>query len=104
MARKIKCAACGEIFISDSWKASLCSDECRRAKQIEQNRERRQRLKAERANRPKVEPIYDGRTKQTVKHKSTMAQLTADAIEAHKRGMTYGKYIALAKGRTRRGV
>ena len=99
MIRMINCVVCGKLFEAHSLNATLCSDECRRAKQIEQNRERRQRLKAERANRPKVEPIYDGRTKQTVKHKSTMAQLTADAIEARRRGMTYGKYIALVKGR-----
>ena len=97
MIRMINCTICGKLFEAHSLNATMCSDKCRRVNSIEHNRKRRQMMKAE----PK---IYDGRTKQTVKFKSTMAQLTADAIEARKAGMTYGKYIALHKGRTQRGV
>lgn len=96
MARKIKCMVCGEIFTSDSWNASICSDECRKIRN-------RQRVARERAELKEGAEIYDARRKPT-KFVSTMKQLTADAIEANKRGITYGKYIAFVKGRTKRGV
>lgn len=96
--KEIVCKVCGKVFLSHIWNAQICSDECRRAMQIKQNRERRaeerERLRQERLN----QPIIDNRTKQVEKLKSTMAQLTIDAIEAHKRGMSYGKYIAYEKG------
>lgn len=101
MARKIKCAVCGEIFISNSWNASLCSDKCRKAKQVNNSRLARQRAREEMKEGAQ---IYDGRKKRTQKFISTMNQLTNDAIEANKRGMSYGKYIATVKGRTGRGV
>lgn len=100
MARRIKCAVCGEIFISNSWNASLCSDKCRKEKQVNNSRLARQRAREE---MKEGSQIYDAR-KKPPKFKSTMRQLTNDAIEAHKRGMSYGKYIALVKGRTGRGV
>ena len=93
MARKIKCVVCGEIFISDTWNASICSDKCRAIRS-------RERAAKERAKLKEGAEIYDGRRKKVEKHISTMKQLTNDAIEARKRGMTYGQYIALAKGRT----
>lgn len=101
MAKRIKCAVCGEVFISDTWNASLCSDKCRRARQVAYNKANRER---ERERLKTGSVIYDGRRKQVEKIKSTMNQLTNDAIEAKKRGMTYGKYIAVVKGRTGRGV
>ena len=97
MARKIKCMVCGEIFTSDSWNASICSDECRKVRN-------RERMARERAELKEGSEIYDGRRKKVEKHISTMKQLTNDAIEARKRGITYGKYIAFVKGRTKRGV
>lgn len=96
MAREIKCMVCGEIFISDSWNASICSDECRKVRN-------RERMARERAELKEGSEIYDARKKPT-KFVSTMKQLTKDAIEANKRGITYGKYIAFVKGRTKRGV
>lgn len=96
MARKIKCAVCGEIFVSDTWNASICSDECRKLRN-------RQRMAKEREAIKQGSEIYDAR-KKPPKFKSTMRQLTNDAIEANKRGMSYGKYIATVKGRTGRGV
>lgn len=96
MARRIKCVVCGEIFMSDSWNASICSDECRKVRN-------RERMARERAELKEGSEIYDARRKPT-KFVSTMKQLTADAIEANKRGITYGKYIAFVKGRTKRGV
>lgn len=92
MARKIKCLVCGEIFTSDSWNASICSDKCRTIRN-------RQRMARERAELKEGVEIYDARRK-PAKFVSTMKQLTNDAVEARKRGMTYGKYIAFAKGRT----
>lgn len=97
MVRKIKCMVCGEIFTSDSWNASICSDECRKVRN-------RERVARERAELKEGAEIYDGRRKKVEKHISTMKQLTKDAIEANKRGITYGKYIAFVKGRTKRGV
>lgn len=96
MARRIKCVVCGEIFISDTWNASICSDECRKVRN-------RERMARERAELKEGSEIYDARKKPT-KFVSTMKQLTKDAIEANKRGITYGKYIAFVKGRTKRGV
>jgi predicted nucleic acid-binding Zn ribbon protein len=97
MARRIKCAVCGEVFISDTWNASICSDKCRAIRS-------RERAAKERARMKEGSEIYDGRRKNVEKHISTMKQLTNDAIEANKRGMTYGKYIALVKERANRGV
>ena len=101
MIRMINCTICGKLFEAHSLNATMCSDKCRRVNSIEHNRKRRQMMKEQRANEPK---IYDGRTNQTVKFKSTMGQLTNDAVEARRLGLTYGKYIALHKGRTQRGV
>lgn len=92
MARRIKCVVCGKVFITDTWNASICSDECRKIRN-------RQRVARERAELKEGAEIYDARRKPT-KFVSTMKQLTADAIEANKRGITYGKYIAFVKGRT----
>ena len=96
MARKIKCMVCGKFFVSDTWNASICSDECRKVRN-------RERMARERAELKEGSEIYDARKKPT-KFVSTMKQLTKDAIEANKRGITYGKYIAFVKGRTKRGV
>lgn len=97
MARRIKCAVCGEVFISDTWNASICSDKCRAIRS-------RERAAKERARMKEGAEIYDGRRKNVEKHISTMKQLTNDAIEANKRGITYGKYIAFVKERANRGV
>ena len=99
--KEVVCRECGKTFVTSSWNASLCSDECKLQRRIKYKREKR---KNDRNRLKEDSKVYDGRKKMTEKHISTMAQLTNDAIEAHKRGMTYGKYIALAKGRTGRGV
>ena len=93
--KEITCKVCGGVFYSNVWNAQICSDKCRREIQIMQNREKREREKAQRM----AEPHLDNRQKSTSKIKSTMNQLTNDAIEARRRGMTYGRYIALCKGR-----
>lgn len=100
MARRIRCIQCGQIFLSDHWNASVCGEECRKIRQLEASRRNRQRAREEMKEGTQV---YDAR-KKPKKFVSTMNQLTADAIQARKRGMTYGKYIAFAKGRTGRGV
>ena len=90
--REIKCVMCGKTFLTNSWNASLCSDECRREKQVNNSRQARQRAREEMKEGAQ---IYDGRKRRTQKFISTMNQLTNDAVEARKRGMTYGRYIAL---------
>lgn len=99
--KEVVCRQCGRTFIAESWNASLCSDKCRRARQVQYNKESRER---ERERLKAGAVIYDGRRKQIETIKSTMSQLTNDAIEAKKRGMTYGKYIALVKERANRGI
>ena len=89
-----RCKVCGKVFTTNIANALMCSDECRRIMQIEHNRARRQREKQLR----KEMPLIDNRRKPP-KLKSTMGQLTNDAIEARKLGVTYGKYIAYYKGR-----
>lgn len=89
-----RCRVCGTLFTSPFACALYCSDECRRAGQIERSRINRQREK----ERNKEMPLIDNRRKPP-KFKSTMGQLTNDAIEVHKLGVTYGKYIAYYKGR-----
>ena len=96
--RQIKCIQCGGMFYTNSWNASLCSKECRRMRQIEVSREARRIAREEMKEASK---IYDGRKKKTEKHKSTMKQLTNDAIEANKMGVTYGIYISRYKGKKR---
>lgn len=91
MARKIKCVVCGEIFVSDTWNASICSDECRKLRN-------RQRMAKEREAIKQGSEIYDAR-KKPPKFKSTMRQLTKDAVEAKKEGMSYGRYIAQKNNR-----
>lgn len=88
--REAKCIVCGKVFLTMSFNAVLCSDECRKIQNVENNRKRRERERAEKTKGPR----YDGREKQITKHKSTMDDLTRDAIEANKKGMTYGKYMA----------
>ena len=97
--KEIVCKVCGKTFCSNIWNAMICSDKCRREMQIIQNRAKREREKAQRM----AEPHLDNREKRTVKVRSTMKQLTRDAIEAHKLGVTYGKYIAYYKGRKLHG-
>lgn len=75
--------------MSDKWNASLCSDECRKIRNREKKNER------QRADR---EGMIDNRRKPP-KFKSTMKQLTKDAVEAKKEGMSYGRYIARKNNR-----
>lgn len=87
---EMTCKVCGKTFMARTQTALMCSDECRRAMQIEQNRARKARLRAEKLSRPAEKKVE--------KRKGDgMKQLTIDAIEARKKGMTYGKYIALFK-------
>lgn len=84
--RELICIICGKKFQTNNWNASLCSPECRRQRQIEKSAEARQALK-------ECAEIYDAR-KKAPKLKSTMGQLTADAVAAKKAGKSYGQYIA----------
>lgn len=91
---EIKCIICGNVFQTNTWNASLCSRKCRLERSRLYNRERRLREKEERKN----EQVIDNRTKSTIKRNpEPMKQLTRDAIEARKAGMTYGKFMARRK-------
>lgn len=88
--RELICIICGKKFQTNIWNASLCSPECRRQRQIVKSAEARQR---ERQALKECAEIYDAR-KKAPKLKSTMGQLTADAVAAKKAGKSYGQYIA----------
>ena len=95
---EMTCKVCGKTFMARTGTALMCSDECRRAMQIAQNRARKARLRAEKLSRPAGRPPKEPTEKKVEKRKGDgMKQLTIDAIEARKKGMTYGKYIALFK-------
>ncbi len=89
-----RCRVCGTLFTTPFACALYCSDECRRINQIERNKRNRQKEKLLRQEEPHID-----RRRKPPKLKSTMGQLTNDAIEARKLGVTYGKYIAYYKRR-----
>ena len=94
---EMTCKVCGKTFLARTGTALMCSDECRRAMQIKQNRARKARLRAERLSKPGRPPKEPTEKKVEKRKGDGMKQLTIDAIEARKKGMTYGKYIALFK-------
>lgn len=95
---KVVCIQCGKTFTPLSWNAKLCSTSCKRIRQAEYSKARREKEKEER----KDEVVIDRRRKPK-RFVSTMEDLTNDAIEANKIGVTYGQYIALYKGRGKHG-
>lgn len=98
---EIKCIQCGKIFTSDTWNASLCSKACR----VMRQRANSKRYREEEKQRKIEDGVLDGRRKNVIKRRDgkLMADLTRDAIKARKIGVTYGKYIAIYKGRTIHG-
>lgn len=87
--KEITCMVCGKTFKTMKWNASLCSDECKLERKRQYSRQRRLMEKEYRANNPYI----DNRTK-TKEVRRGMKELTQDAIEARKEGLTYGKYMA----------
>ena len=75
------CAVCGKDFIAHSHTSKICSDACRRvrAKECRLAHEEKCAKEAEKAR---------------MKKKKKGKPLVDMAVEARKRGMTYGQYVA----------
>lgn len=78
-----ECATCGEEFKMLTNSQKYCSEDCRRKGKAQNERERRKRLGMERklAPVPKDDPLSE------------------IARKANALGLTYGKFVAMMKGR-----
>lgn len=71
-----RCTICGKEFTTKSQRATACSDECRRIREIDRGRQKRERKRGKRSTR------RDG------------LSLSEAARLAREHGMTYGQYMA----------
>lgn len=73
------CLVCNKPYVATNHNSRLCSEACRRKRNIELCRESRIRAKAE--------------AELTAIKKARKKSLTELAVEAREHGMTYGKYV-----------
>lgn len=84
------CVICGKEYQPTSGKQKTCSERCKKIEKA--------RYQAEWYRERKIEGIhYDKTEPEKPKKPKKKDSLTADAVAAHKLGVSYGKYIALYK-------
>lgn len=93
------CVICGKEYQPTSGKQKTCSEECGKIEKSRYQAEwyREGKAKGEHyEKKPKAEGCHYEKT-ETKKLKKKDSDLTADAVAAHKLGVSYGKYIAYYK-------
>lgn len=93
MAKTKTCKICGKEFLAKSYKATMCSSECRKIRNLEIAREQNERRKAMNAEKAKQSKV------RKPKEKTNRDKITEIAIAARKEGLTYGQYVAKYMGR-----
>lgn len=96
------CVVCGKEYKPTSGKQKTCSEECGKIEKSRYQAEwyREGKAKGEHyEKKPKAEGEHYEKKPQaeTKKSREKTSDLTADAVAAHKLGVSYGKYIAYYK-------
>lgn len=89
--RTAVCIVCGKTFETTAWNRTLCSTECRRKRARRAHKDYMKTL-------DKNDVKLDRRCKNVHEFHNTMGDLTSDAVEAKRKGMTYGQYMAWKRG------
>lgn len=84
------CIICGKEYQPTSGKQKTCSEKCKKIEKARYQAEWYRARKSEGEHYDKTEP-------KPKKPKKKDSSLTADAVAAHKLGVSYGKYIAYYK-------
>ena len=84
------CVICGKEYQPTSGKQKTCSERCKKIEKARYQAEWYRERKNEGVHYDKTEPEKPKKPKKK-------DSLTADAVAAHKLGVSYGKYIALYK-------
>ena len=84
------CVICGKEYQPTSGKQKTCSERCKKIEKARYQAEWYRERKSEGEHYNKTEPEKPKKSKKKY-------SLTADAVAAHKLGVSYGKYIALYK-------
>lgn len=84
------CVICGKEYQPTSGKQKTCSERCKKIEKARYQAEWYRERKSEGEH-------YDKTKEEKPKKPKEKDSLTADAVAAHKLGVSYGKYIALYK-------